>query len=101
MASTYCFDIDGTLCSLENGNYARSLPMQERILHVNSLHDAGHTIKLFTARGATTGFDWSDFTRQQVESWGLQCHTLLMGKPHADFFVDDKATSAADYPWGS
>lgn len=101
MSLTYCFDIDGTLCTLEEGAYAKASPILERIAHVNDLYRRGHQIKLFTARGATTGIDWSEFTRLQVESWNLSHHDLLMGKPHADIFVDDKGTNAADYAWVS
>jgi len=96
---TYCFDIDGTICTQTNGDYASAKPFVTRIAHVNALHDAGNTISLFTARGSTTGIDWRVLTEEQLAEWGVRYHTLIMGKPYADLFVDDKAIRADDYSW--
>ena len=96
---TYCFDIDGTICSNTNGDYASAKPFKSRILHVNALYDAAHTISFFTARGSTTGIDWRALTEDQLAKWGVKYHTLIMGKPHADLFIDDKAIRADDYLW--
>ena len=30
-------------------------------------------------------------TKCQLDIWGCKYHELLMGKPHADIFIDDKA----------
>ena len=96
----YCFDIDGTLCTNTDGAYEDAIPFVDRIAHVNALFEAGHTIKLFTARGTTTGIDWREFTVEQMNSWGVRFHNLILGKPHADLFVDDKATHCDSYTWG-
>ena len=32
-----------------------------------------------------------DLTQQQLKEWGVRYHELIMGKPHADMFIDDKA----------
>ena len=96
---TYCFDIDGTLCSDTGGQYTNAEPIPSRIAHVNGLFRAGHRIKLFTARGSTTGIDWRSVTESQLKLWGLRYHELLMGKPFADVFVDDKAIYSEDYAW--
>ncbi len=94
---TYCFDIDGTLCETVNGDYPRAKPHRERIAYVNHLFAIGCTIKIFTARGATSGVDWRDFTRTQLVAWGVDHHELIMGKPHADVFIDDKAANADEF----
>lgn len=99
MTLTYCFDIDGTLCTQTNGNYKLAKPIHERIVVVNGLYNAGHIIKLFTARGATSGIDWRDITKQQLNTWGVYYHELIMGKPHADVFIDDKAFNADQWSW--
>ena len=96
---TYCFDIDGTLCTNTLGDYEAAQPFQSRIEHINRLYEVGHTIKLFTARGSTTGIDWREVTESQLTEWGLRYHTLIMGKPFADFFIDDKATNSEEYSW--
>jgi hypothetical protein len=96
---TYCFDIDGTLCTNTDGDYEAAQPFTSRIEHVNALFTAGHTISLFTARGSTTGIDWRIVTENQLATWGVRYHTLIMGKPYADLFIDDKAIHADDYLW--
>ena len=89
----YCFDIDGTICTNTNGDYGKAQPLTNRIKIVNNLFDEGHQIVMFTARGSTTNFDWTDLTRQQLKEWGVNYHKLIFGKPEADVFVDDKAIS--------
>jgi len=94
---TYCFDIDGTICTNTDGAYESALPMVERIERVNELFDQGHTIVLFTARGSTTKINWSELTKKQMVEWGVKYHDLLFGKPYADVFIDDKAVNDKDW----
>ena len=96
---TYCFDIDGTLCHIvPNGDYSVAIPMVKAIAEVNRLYDAGNTIILFTARGASSGIDWHDMTVDQLLSWGLKYHRLITkGKPSFDVLIDDKAINASDW----
>ena len=98
---TYCFDIDGTICSNTDGDYESAVPFPLAIKKVQALYAEGHVIKLFTARGATTGIDWRDVTAAQVKEWGIKYHELIMGKPHADIFVDDKAIPARHWLRGT
>ncbi|MBI2953574.1 MAG: hypothetical protein HYY30_04615 [Chloroflexi bacterium] len=93
----YCFDIDGTLCTNTEGGYREAEPHRDAIAEVNRLYDEGHRILLYTARGATTGIDWRDFTERQLRGWGLSFHALYMGKPTADVYVDDKALNYVDW----
>lgn len=88
--ATYCFDIDGTICTTEGANYATAAPILERIVVVNRLFEEGNRVIFFTARGSMTGIDWQDLTRNQLSVWGVKYHELLLGKPHADIYVDDK-----------
>jgi carbamoyl-phosphate synthase large subunit len=87
----YCFDLDGTLCSDTQGDYPSALPVNEMIKKVNKLYELGHTVFIYTARGGTTGKDWRELTQQQLASWGVKYHELVMGKPAADYYIDDKA----------
>ena len=91
MAKTYCFDLDGTLCSNTFGEYESAVPFPWAVARVNALADAGHRILIFTARGSATGIDWSDRTRVQLEDWGVHYDDLIFGKPSADVYVDDRA----------
>jgi len=38
-----------------------------------------------------------DLTKQQLEEWGVKYHELIMGKPHADYFIDDKGVNADEF----
>ena len=87
---TYVFDIDGTICSNTNGKYELASPYNERINYINDLYKKGNIIKYFTARGTTTGIDWHDLTKRQLNEWGAFYHELILGKPHGDIYVDDK-----------
>ena len=59
----------------------------------------GHTILIHTARGALTGIDWTKVTLKQLSVWGVKYHSLIMGKPFADYYIDDKAINVADFKW--
>ncbi|KKL26987.1 hypothetical protein LCGC14_2389730, partial [marine sediment metagenome] len=43
--------------------------------------------------GGTTGIDWRATTEEQMNKWGVKYHELIMGKPEADFFIDDKGVT--------
>ena len=88
---TYCFDIDGTICSNTSGSYEEAKPYIERIKQINNLHEDGNKIILFTARGTSTGIDWESLTKKQLKNWGVSYDELLFGKPEADKYIDDKA----------
>ena len=93
----YCIDIDETLCHSPEDDYAHSMPIQDAIDRVNKLYEEGHTIKLFTGRGSWDNYDWREFTVAQLNKWGVKYHELIMGKPHADVFIDDKAINTSDW----
>ena len=101
----YVIDIDGTICTMENGNYAFAKPYMDRIQKINELHDAGHTIVLFTDRGMnrnrgnhTKAYEqFYNFTLDQINRWGVKFHELILGKPSGDFYIDDKGMDANDF----
>jgi cytidyltransferase-like protein len=95
----YCFDIDGTICTLTtNSQYDKAVPFPDVVSHINSLHDQGHIIKMFTARGCVSGHDWTEFTRQQLQTWGVKYTELITNsKPNFDLLVDDKAINASSW----
>ena len=84
-------DIDETICTkTDDLNYINAKPISERIEKINKLYEDGNTIIYWTARGTTTGIDWTDLTADQLQSWGAKHHDLMLGKPHYDLFIDDK-----------
>ncbi len=98
MSQTYCFDLDGTLCTTHTDDYSQAEPFHHRIDQVNDLYDAGHTIIIDTARGSKTGRNWWLVTRKQLDLWGLKYHQLRVGrKIAADYYIDDKAISSSKF----
>ena len=91
----YCIDIDGTLCEQAKSveEYGRSNPYPDRIRKVNGIFEEGHTVILFTGR------HWNHLhvTLKQLSEWGVKYHTLMMGKPVADIYVDDRAIDDIDF----
>ena len=101
----YCVDIDGTICTPTKGrDYESATPYKSRIETLNKLYDEGNYIIYFTARAIGRFSDERypiaaakasevlfDLTQQQLKEWGVKYHELIMGKPHADMFIDDKA----------
>ncbi len=102
---TYVFDIDGTICTKTEGDYSEAFPIQERIDKVNQLYKEGHEIVFQTARGMgrsdnNIGYAnraFYDLTRQQLLDWGVQFHSLFLGKPAGDFYIDDKGIKDEDF----
>lgn len=102
-----CFDIDGCLCTQTEGDYEAAQPNHKAIKLVNKLYKEGYWIVLYTARFMgrnnnnikTTYEEGCDFTKNQLASWGVLYHDLVMGKPPADVVVDDRAVFFKD-DWG-
>lgn len=89
---TFCFDIDGVIADTsDTTDYSKSTPCIERIKQVRQLYEYGNKIILFTARGYTTGKDWTEVTKRQMQEWGVPYTELKLGKPAAQFYVDDHA----------
>jgi len=93
-------DIDETICYYEdpdNRRYDIAIPIQKNIEKINKLYDEGWKIVYWTARGATSRIDYTEYTLAQLKSWGCKFHELTTGtsganpKPHFDLVIDDKA----------
>jgi hypothetical protein len=102
---TYVFDIDGTICSLTDGNYVDAKSFPSRIEKINDLYEDGNRIILYTARGMgrtknNVHLSYSYFyglTMKQLKEWGVKYHQLFLGKPAGDVYVDDKGTGDKDF----
>lgn len=108
MSKVYVIDIDGTICT--NGDcgsckYEGSVPKLDRIEKINQLYDQGNIIKYFTARGMGRYKDdaqkaknkFYNLTKLQLDIWGCKYHELILGKPSADYYIDDKAINDYDF----
>jgi histidinol phosphatase-like enzyme len=102
---TYVFDIDGTICISSNSEYEKATPLPSRIKKVNDLYDQGHSIILQTARGMGRSNnsaeyahkEFYEFTKNQLDSWGVKYHSLFLGKPAGDVYIDDKGIRDEDF----
>lgn len=97
-------DIDDTICKdgqvqegQDNHPYKRKVPIPERIQKMNRLYEDGNAVVYWTSRGIDSGKDWTEFTRTQLESWGVKYSAIVCGKRRFDLFVDDKAQFSESY----
>jgi|LakMenEpi03Aug12_release.lakeMendotaPanAssembly.Ray.scaffolds.fasta_scaffold34086_2 CMP-N,N'-diacetyllegionaminic acid synthase len=95
---TFCIDIDGVVATLVAGNdYSTARPITDVIAAINRLKAAGHRVVFHTARGTMTGIAWEEKTAAQLRGWGVQFDALHVGKPAADFYVDDRAMTPGQF----
>ena len=104
----FCFDVDNTICITKGKQYSRSKPIEEVIILINKLYSEGHVIKIFTSRymGRNKGNknlaikSGYNFTKKQLKKWNVKYDVLIMGKPPADYYVDDKNLSIDQFMKG-
>lgn len=88
-------DIDDTLLysTYMNSNYEITGANEELIEIVNKMYNRGNEIILWTGR------HWNHLTitETQLRGHGIKYNTLLMGKPTADYYIDDKAIKPEDF----
>jgi histidinol phosphatase-like enzyme len=94
-------DVDETICTHPPSSGARDYklakPILKNINKINNLYDLGHQIVYWTARGSTTGQDWTDLTTRQLKDWKAKYHQLRFGKPNYDIFICDKAINSRNF----
>ena len=97
-------DIDDTICKEtpvvdgeDNHIYKRKTPIIERINKMNQLYDEGNCIIYWTSRGCDSGKDWEEYTRKQLESWGVKYSGIICTKRRFDIFIDDKVFNSESY----
>jgi len=96
--ATFCFDIDGTICTNTLGKYLNAKPYPDMLRRINNLYDCGHTIIFMTARGCVSHVDYTELTEKQLNEWGFKYHKLITNqKPHADLFIDDRAVNVCEW----
>ena len=96
------FDLDDTLCTTQNGDYANAQPITEVVEKLKEYHRQGFTIVINTSRNMRTYqgnigainkntlpiiIDW-------LRRHDIPYHELYVGKPWCGFegfYVDDKA----------
>tara|TARA_Y100001938_G_C7992730_1_gene380357 strand:+ start:563 stop:949 length:387 start_codon:yes stop_codon:yes gene_type:complete len=104
---TIAFDLDEVICSRtsdEGGvsKYHTCYPLPKMISIVNESYEQGNKIIIYTARGMSMFSgnvqkiysELYEITKDQLRAWGVKHHELIMGKPHYDIFIDDKAINS-------
>ena len=74
---------------------------------INSLYLTPQSFNCFSVSSNKTSFAFIaaqkakevlfDLTKQQLDEWGVKYNELIMGKPHADYFIDDKGVKDEDF----
>ena len=93
-----CFDIDGTLVY---DLYKNPKAIEKNVTFCNEAYKDGHEIILHTARGMLS----NNGDRNKIEalrpyivdtlnSLGILYHQLILMKPYADLYIDDKSIAA-------
>jgi len=85
---TFCFDIDQTILLTDyiDGTYVLIGVKESIVDSLIKLKNKGHIIVLHTGR------HWNHLalTQKQLKQVGVPYDSLVMGKPVADFYIDDK-----------
>jgi capsule biosynthesis phosphatase len=98
----FVFDIDETISRWnDNRDYENFEPDRDVIYKIAVLYNKGHHITLHTARGMTSmdgNRGWIEENlrpplERWLKKWNVKYHVLLMGKPPADYYIDDKNLS--------
>lgn len=100
----FCFDVDNTLFSFSGGNYKDIKPISKNIELLRKLFNDGHTVILYTARGNLTFSNNIGLINTNVlpvlfetlKKYDIPYHEIYLGKPHADFYIDDLAVNSFD-----
>lgn len=84
----YLVDIDGIIChNGDHSQFATPIILLDNIRRINELYDQGNEIVMYSARHYNDAF----VTRSMLDKAELRYHSLLLGKPSADVYIDDKA----------
>jgi len=84
---TFVVDIDNTILysCLNDGEYKVTGQNEKLIKRLNALYE-NNTIIMFTGR------HWNhlQLTLSQLTEAGIKYHSLVLGKPVGDYYIDDK-----------
>lgn len=107
MTLRLCIDLDGTICETkrQDQDYADVVPLPGAIEAMKDFKARGYYVVIHTARNmrtynsnvgavirnqAKTVIDWLD-------KYEVPYDELLFGKPHVDYFIDDKGLTFTNW----
>jgi len=96
---TIVVDVDDTILTTENRDYPNSVPNKPLIEKINKLFNTDWTVIYFSARGHVSFNNDAYHVEGEVypimEQWmvdnNVQYDHLILGKPIAAYYIDDKA----------
>ncbi len=102
---TAVFDVDDTILTTVNRNYANSQPKEEVIVGLRELKKAGWRIVLHTARGQGRSGGNIESVREDVTrevetfcaKYDVPYDELILGKVWAAYYIDDKAMRPEEF----
>jgi len=94
-----CVDVDDTICSTVNRDYANSEPIMPIVEKLRQAKAAGYQVVLYTARGqGRSDGQWETVADEVLgevvafcERHAVPYDRIVLGKPWAKWYVDDKA----------
>lgn len=103
-----CLDLDNTICKPKinkSDDYYDLEPFPEAVETLRHLKSEGHHIIIHTARGMVTYHEslsliylnHYDNIVDWLNKWNIPYDELILGKPFADHYIDDKAIFHYDW----
>ena len=93
----FAIDIDGTITVEEDGYtecvYLNRTPRLSVINKIKGLYEKGHTIILHSSRHLVD----EKVTREWLSKHQVPFHGLVLGKIHADYYVDTRNVSVNQF----
>lgn len=87
-------DLDGVILEeRDERERAKEKPLAGAVEAINTLYQMGHKIIIFSGRT----YRELELTLDQLEKYGIKYHHLVLGKPVADIFIDDRAISFTNW----
>lgn len=102
----FVFDLDNTLVSYPEikGDYSTVKPIEKNIKFLNFLKSLGNYIIIYSARRMKTfngnvklvEHDIREITEKTLKKFNVEYDELILGKPYANFYIDDLAIYSYD-----
>jgi len=105
VAKTMVVDVDDTILTTTDRDYANSRPIAPVVNKLREAKSLGWHIILFTARGMGRSNGNIDLVKNEVfnevssfcEKWNVPYDEIMVGKPWAAMYVDDKAVTPKQF----
>jgi len=105
VSKTMVVDVDDTILTTKNRDYENSLPVAPVVDKLREAKAQGWHIILFTARGMGRSNGNISLVKDEVideiasfcDKWNVPYDELMVGKPWAAMYVDDKAVTPEQF----